>query len=165
MITFDEHGGCYDHVEPPPAKPPDAASDPGEEGFHFDRYGVRVPTVLVSPYIEAGTVFRSPIAVPYDHNSILATLRDWLQIPQAQMPPSNRVKNAPGFANVLTRSTPRPDIPVIGVSEAAAKTTTRFRSLERFAESDAKRPPAALRPWTGKLGEHGEIRNPAFEDR
>jgi phospholipase C len=126
LITYDEHGGCYDHVEPPTAKPPDAASNPGEEGFCFDRYGVRVPTVLVSPYIEAGTVFRSPSDVPYDHTSILATLRDWLQIPEEQMPPSKRVKEAPTFANVLTRSTARTDIPVIGLSEAAAKPTTRF---------------------------------------
>ena len=113
LITFDEHGGCYDHVEPPPAVPPDAASDPGENGFHFDRYGVRVPTLLISPYIEPGTVFRSPIDVPYDHTSILATIRDWLEIPQEKMLSSARVKHAPTFGNVLTRSTPRADVPVI----------------------------------------------------
>lgn len=126
VITFDEHGGCYDHVEPPAATPPDAASNPGEEGFRFDRYGVRVPTLLISPYIEAGTVFRSPTAVPYDHTSILATLRDWLQIPKEKMLASKRVDEAPTFANVLTRSTPRTELPVITVSEAAAKTTTQF---------------------------------------
>jgi len=126
VITFDEHGGCYDHVEPPPAIPPDAASNPGEAGFHFDRYGVRIPTLLISPYIEAGTVFRSPSAVPYDHTSILATIRDWLKIPAEKMLHSDRVAQAPTFANVLTRSEPRTDMPVIAQIGAPAKPTTRW---------------------------------------
>ncbi len=58
VVTYDEHGGCYDHVPPPAgATPPDASA--GEFGFDFRRFGVRVPTVLVSPLIEAGTVFRT----------------------------------------------------------------------------------------------------------
>jgi phospholipase C len=126
VITFDEHGGCYDHVEPPPAVPPDAASDPGEAGFHFDRYGVRIPTLLISPYIEAGTVFRSPSAVPYDHTSILATIRDWLQIPKEKMLGSARVEKAPTFGNVLTRSAPRPDLPVISPAGLPTRPTTRL---------------------------------------
>jgi phospholipase C len=74
LITYDEHGGCYDHVPPPwNATPPDPESNPGEAGFCFNRFGVRVPTLLISPYIEAGTVFRSTTDVPYDHTSILAT--------------------------------------------------------------------------------------------
>jgi phospholipase C len=114
IITFDEHGGCFDHVLPPTnALTPDLASNPGQDGFRFDRFGVRVPTILVSPYIEAGTVFRSPAATPYDHTSILATLRDWLSIPAAAMLPSQRIKAAPTLEQVLTRSTPRTDIPVI----------------------------------------------------
>ena len=72
------------------AVPPDAAGTPGDEGFGFDRFGVRVPTILVSPYIQAGTVFRSPTSVAFDHTSILATLRDWLGIPNAAMLPSRR---------------------------------------------------------------------------
>jgi phospholipase C len=59
FITYDEHGGLYDHVPPPSgATPPDAT--PGEFGFDFTRFGVRVPAVLVSPLIPAGTVFRVP---------------------------------------------------------------------------------------------------------
>jgi phospholipase C len=61
VITYDEHGGCYDHVPPPwGAVPPD--DDSGEFGFGFDRSGVRVPTVLVSPLIAPGTV--SPTWTP-----------------------------------------------------------------------------------------------------
>jgi phospholipase C len=81
LLTYDEHGGCYDHVPPPfRAQAPDQV--PGELGFLFDRYGVRVPAILVSPYVEAGTVFRSQKKtadgreIPFDHTSILATLRE-----------------------------------------------------------------------------------------
>ncbi|AIY42504.1 Phospholipase C 4 precursor [Collimonas arenae] len=116
VITSDEHGGCYDHVLPPGnVAAPDAASQPGDEGFCFNRLGVRVPTVLVSPYIAAGTVFRSDTGVPYDHTSILATLREWLDIAPADMLPSKRVAAAPTLAQVLTLPMPRSDLPVIPV--------------------------------------------------
>jgi len=112
VITFDEHGGCFDHVLPPlGATPPDAISSPGDGGFGFDRFGVRVPTIFVSPYIAAGTVVRSPTAVPFDHTSILATLRDWLAIPEAAMLSSKRIRSAPTFESVLTLSSPRTDLP------------------------------------------------------
>ncbi len=43
VLTYDEHGGCYDHVPPPwGATPPDNTA--GEFGFGFDRFGLRVPT-------------------------------------------------------------------------------------------------------------------------
>jgi phospholipase C len=114
IITYDEHGGCYDHVLPPfGAVTPDRASKPGKGGFSFDRFGVRVPTVLVSPFIQAGTVFRSNAAVPYDHTSILATLRDWLGITDAEMLPSGRIGAAPNLAQVLTLTVPRKDKPAI----------------------------------------------------
>jgi len=58
IITYDEHGGNYDHVAPPwGAVPPD--NSVGEWGFDFTRFGVRVPALLVSPRIAAGTVFRA----------------------------------------------------------------------------------------------------------
>lgn len=57
LITYDEHGGFYDHVPTPIGVPsPDGIvglADP--YSFDFTRLGVRVPTILVSPYIEAGT--------------------------------------------------------------------------------------------------------------
>ena len=114
VITYDEHGGCYDHVLPPTnAVTPDQASNAGAEGFRFDRFGVRVPTILVSPCIEPGTVFRAGVSdsgTPYDHTSILATIRDWLAIPDSLMLPSKRIAAAPHLGLVLTRTTPRPDL-------------------------------------------------------
>jgi len=131
LITYDEHGGCYDHVAPPfGAVPPDDASRHGELGFGFDRFGVRVPAVAVSPYIEPGTVFRSTTQVPLDHTSILATLRDWLQIPASVMLPSARIKAAPTFSNILTLSEPRSDHPHIEPRQDAAAAVSPQASAE-----------------------------------
>jgi phospholipase C len=48
IITFDEHGGCFDHVQPIAVQPPDLTGYPLEEGFDFARSGIRVPTIMVS---------------------------------------------------------------------------------------------------------------------
>jgi hypothetical protein len=54
VITYDEHGGFYDHVSTPLYAPnPDGQVHPD---FAFDRLGVRVPTIMVSPWIKKGTV-------------------------------------------------------------------------------------------------------------
>jgi len=100
VITYDEHGGCYDHVPPPwGAVPPD--NNTGEFGFNFDRFGVRVPTVLVSPLIEPGTVYRvQPGSMPLDHTSILKTVEQRWKLPAL----TKRDAAAPGFGDVLTRT-------------------------------------------------------------
>lgn len=132
LITYDEHGGCYDHISPPfGAVPPDDASKHGEQGFRFNRFGVRVPTILVSPYIQAGTVFRSATNTPYDHTSILATLKKWLQKPSSAMLPSARITSAPTFEGVLTLSVPQPSLPQI---------TPRTDSLAALRTSMSERP-------------------------
>ncbi|MEV4776561.1 alkaline phosphatase family protein [Microbacterium sp. LWH12-1.2] len=70
LITFDEHGGCYDHVPPPEATSPSPADDPGEMGFEFDRLGCRVPAIAVSAYTRRGTVINDEM----HHGSVIATL-------------------------------------------------------------------------------------------
>ena len=80
IITYDEHGGCYDHVPPPAATAPDGfVSQPDQ--FGFDAYGVRVPAVIVSPWIPSGSKIRNPqggdgTGTPFDHTSIIRTVRD-----------------------------------------------------------------------------------------
>jgi len=57
VITYDEHGGFYDHV-PTPVRgvpSPDGIVGPEPFNFTFNRLGVRVPTIVVSPWIEKGT--------------------------------------------------------------------------------------------------------------
>ncbi|KAJ3302380.1 hypothetical protein HDV03_005021 [Kappamyces sp. JEL0829] len=78
VITYDEHGGFWDHVPPPTDIPiPDGSKvTPPSGDFKFDRLGVRVPTILVSPWIPKGKVFRS--GVPgrhFEHSSVSATLK------------------------------------------------------------------------------------------
>jgi phospholipase C len=73
IITYDEHGGCYDHVAPPAAVAPEPPLP--EQIFAFDRYGVRVPAVVLSPYVAPGTIFRQTSRALYDHTSIIATVR------------------------------------------------------------------------------------------
>jgi phospholipase C len=143
VITFDEHGGCYDHVLPPfGATAPDATNPPGDQGFLFDRFGVRVPTVVVSPRIAAGTVFRSDTATPYDHTSILSTLRDWLGISASAMLPSRRVASAPTLGQLLTLPTARTDVPVLSApstSIVATPTSAAPNDLQRSLVSAAAR--------------------------
>lgn len=72
LIGWDEPGGTYDHVPPGPVPPPDMASPPGELGFTFDRSGYRVPAIIVSPWVEHGSVYNEE----YRHTSLIATLRE-----------------------------------------------------------------------------------------
>ena len=101
LITYDEHGGCYDHVAPSAAvspKPP----VPGQT-FGFDRYGVRVPAVIVSPYVAPGTIFGKSSTVPFDHTSIIATVRKRFGITQAL---TARDGQTPDLDSVLTLPQP-----------------------------------------------------------
>jgi phospholipase C len=102
VITFDEHGGCYDHVPPPAAAPP---GGPTPDGFAFDRYGVRVPAVILSPYIPAGTIVRPPdgAAYPFDHTSIIATLREVFELGG---PLTGRDAVAPSLVSALSLTEP-----------------------------------------------------------
>ncbi len=104
--------GCYDHVPPPQgAVPPD--NSVGEDGFDFKRFGVRVPTVLVSPLIAAGTVFRVPAGTtPLDHTSILKTIETRWSLPAL----TARDAAAPDIGDVLTLAQPRTDDPLAGVA-------------------------------------------------
>ncbi len=69
FVTFDEHGGTYDHVPPPDAVPPGPVSDP-EMGFTFDRLGLRVPAIAISAWTKAGTIINDEM----HHGSAIATL-------------------------------------------------------------------------------------------
>jgi len=74
LITYDEHGGIFDHVPPPSCVKDIFTADGNATGtgvpFQFDRLGVRVPSVLVSPWIPKGTI----VSRVFDHASIPATI-------------------------------------------------------------------------------------------
>lgn len=108
IIIYDEHGGIYDHAPPPIAVPPD---NTGPRPFGFDRYGIRVPAVLVSPYIKPGTVLRIPEGkvshsgppYPFDHTSVIATLRKCFNLGG---PLTHRDAVAPDLEIVLNLESP-----------------------------------------------------------
>lgn len=123
VITFDENGGTYDHMPPPACKAPGSACPlPGQKfedagmdratrtqfGFDFRQLGVRVPTLLVSPWIDKRTVFRSLADTPFDHTSIIATLLQLARVPRTNWGLGERVAAAPTFEHLLLKA-PRDD--------------------------------------------------------
>jgi phospholipase C len=115
VIVYDEHGGLYDHVPPPTTVNPDGkvwtnnglSLDPS---FDFTRLGVRVPAVLISPYIAPGTIDHRV----YDHTSIIATALKLLLPNVANVNLTLRDKNANTFEDNLTLAIPRTDTPDLG---------------------------------------------------
>jgi phospholipase C len=98
VVLYDEHGGFYDHVEPPAAVPP-GQPQPGWE-YAFDRLGVRVPALLVSPWVD-----RTFDATAFDHTSLLKYLVEkW-----GLGPLGDRTARANGIGPLLRRDTPRAD--------------------------------------------------------
>lgn len=82
LVVYDEHGGIYDHVAPPDCTPDDyqantMATNTGAP-FNFDYLGVRVPAILISPYIAKGTIVPGTEAGAnariFEHASIPATV-------------------------------------------------------------------------------------------
>jgi phospholipase C len=101
LITFDEHGGTYDHVPPPEATPPHDDST-GEMGFGFDRLGCRVPAIAVSAYTRAGTVVNDEM----HHAAVIATLSRLHGLP----PLTRRDAGANTLFDVVNLQSPRAPI-------------------------------------------------------
>ncbi|MBW4023040.1 MAG: hypothetical protein HIU92_07835 [Proteobacteria bacterium] len=115
IITYDEHGGTFDHVSPPAATPP---GPPYQDGFTFNRFGARVPAVIVSPLIPPGSIIRppppeaqadvegeetSPEGTPFDHTSIIKTVQELFDLGP---PLTARVAAAPSLLPALASGEP-----------------------------------------------------------
>jgi phospholipase C len=113
LITYDEHGGFYDHVPPLAIR-----TDPplGHVYPSFETTGVRVPAFLVSPFVDPGAVVHTPL----DHTALLAFLGERFD-PGATYSPvvDARQGSLSRLANALTRTEPRTDIPVPPAMPAA----------------------------------------------
>jgi phospholipase C len=118
VIVYDEHGGLFDHIAPPAAVPPDNLKS-ANPAFGFDRLGVRVPAVLVSPYIQAGTVISDTV---FDHSSLVATARKvFLGANWQGTFLTERDRAANTFEGVMTLDTPRAanEVDISGKHQAA----------------------------------------------
>ncbi|CAL0311988.1 unnamed protein product [Lupinus luteus] len=128
LITYDEHGGFYDHVPTPLHGVPSPDGIRSPENFNFDRLGVRVPTIAISPWIEKGTPLhvnekllncygdavvhgaKGPTPTSeYEHSSIPATVKKIFNLPKFL---TKRDEWAGTFEGILqTRKEPRTDCP------------------------------------------------------
>jgi phospholipase C len=142
VIFYDEHGGFFDHVAPPGV--------PDDDPQLFGRYGVRVPALVVSPWIEP----RSVSSTIFDHTSIIKTILQRF-CPDALSEPKRhhgllarvgragrprylgtRVAHAHDLGELLTRTAPRPAPARYAlIQEAAAHAAARMQgtSVDRDA--------------------------------
>lgn len=101
IITHDEHGGCFDHVAPPNIQ---GYNQAGQNGFAFDRLGIRVPMVMVSAHIPQNTI----VNAHYEHCSFIKTMCEKWNMPGL----TDRDRTAPSFASIFS-DTPRQLWPLI----------------------------------------------------
>jgi phospholipase C len=124
-IMYDEHGGYYDHVPPPPAIPPDAIPpvvQPGEETYEgFARYGFRVPSVVVSPYSKRDYVSH----VVHDHTSVLAFVERKWNLPALTYRDAN-ANDLTDFLDLAALDAGRPTFPKLPPLAAPGDTSARL---------------------------------------
>jgi len=124
LVVYDEHGGIYDHVVPPACTPDKFTAQANNTGtgmeFKFDRLGVRVPAILISPWIPKNTV----VDRIFDHASIPATINQFFIGDDPNRSPREInanlfiEKNPPGgdaSRNLLSLATPRTNCVVFDI--------------------------------------------------
>lgn len=108
FITYDEHGGLYDHVKPPAAcAPDDIPPDPTENPVPgaFDRLGFRVPMTIVSPYARRHFVSH----VVHSHTSMLRFIEAKFDLPAM----TARDANSDALFDMFDFSSPNTDVPTL----------------------------------------------------
>jgi phospholipase C len=118
VVTYDEHGGFYDHVAPPA----DAADEHAAEGFN--QFGIRVPTIVAGPYIKQGEV----ISTRYDHTSMLKHLQHELDLAPlyARVDQASDLRDCFDEARVAAAD-PRPAAPIAAVEIDESVITDRCK--------------------------------------
>jgi hypothetical protein len=107
IVTFDEHGGFYDHVAPCAAVPPGDLQTASyvHNNFKFDQLGVRVPALVISPFTPRGVIDHTV----YDHTSMLATVERLFGLGAM----TNRDSAAKDVRGLLSLAAPRTDCPTM----------------------------------------------------
>jgi phospholipase C len=162
IVTFDEHGGYFDHADPPAAVNPDGINSPppGDTAsfappFAFDRLGLRVPTILASPYLPQGVVCSTPL----QHTSILATVRKLYGITASL---TRRDAAAPLFDHLFLAA-PRTDTPSALVGQAARPAA--FDATQAAADDVMSEMAIHWRQVTGHLpGSAAAVMRPTTQD-
>ncbi len=133
VVNYDEHGGYYDHVLPPPAVPPDNIppdlhlSAKGTYPAKFNRYGFRVPFVVASRWGRPDYVSHRVM----DHTSVLAFIEQKWNLP----PMTRRDAGAWDMRDMFDFSRPRMRAIDLPAPPSISKTTARCKA-------DGKNPPS-----------------------
>ena len=116
IVTYDEHGGFYDHCPTPTENVPNPDGKYCKHPVHFDfrRLGIRVPTILISPWVDHDVVHSPKGFMPhpsskFEHSSFIATLTRQLGL---KGPLTERDAWAAPFDYLFSRATPRLDCPM-----------------------------------------------------
>jgi phospholipase C len=113
IVLFDEHGGFYDHVPPPNCdRPGDRLLDvdSSRHGFDFGQLGVRVPSLVVSPWVKKGEIDETQ----RDHTSILRTVEEIFELE----PLTARDRAAASLVPLLADLPLRDDAPLVAPDPA-----------------------------------------------
>jgi phospholipase C len=139
IITYDEHGGFYDHVGPPPAT---------DDHPDFRRLGVRVPALLISPLVAPGSTSSTLLGPDFhfDHTSIIKTIFTRFCQRDGQIPSlTARVAAANHLGNLLVEGAARPDVPDhSGVAQSVVDWRTKFAQVRFTDPVGAVAPPREL---------------------
>jgi phospholipase C len=138
VITYDEHGGFYDHLAP---------GTPPEANPQFETYGVRVPAFVVSPLVEPRTVSHTV----FDHTSLIRTILERFGVPGAvekMAETGPRVARAENLGRLLTRD-PGENVGAPDYREVNARLNEwrEFRAERRSAASPEIAKDRSGRPW------------------
>ncbi len=104
IVTYDEHGGFFEHIAPGAAPNPDGMNSPNPDdhanfkvpSFSFDRLGLRVPALIVSPWIKKGMVENRNL----QHTSVIKTATDVFGLAASL---NARDASAASFADLFTQ--------------------------------------------------------------
>jgi len=130
FLLYDEHGGLYDHVPPPPACPPDAtppklATPDGGTYGGFDEYGVRLPFVVMSPYAKGHYVSHQV----FDHTSVLRFIEARFGLPALTKRDANALAPWDVFDFAASPNLTPPPMPAVPVDQdTIAQCATIFTS-------------------------------------
>jgi phospholipase C len=143
LFAYDESGGYYDHVTPPVALNPGDGVKPNLPqaqwfGDNYQRYGFRVPNLVISPWAKADHVTH----VVRDHTSILRTIEAKWNLPALTV----RDANASDFRECLVASGPAPFATPPPVAAAAAKSATDSINCQQNPSLAGQFPPPVARP-------------------
>ena len=150
VITYDEHGGFFDHVSPPTTE--DVRADQG-----FGQLGFRVPTLVAGPYVKTGYVS----SLVYDHSSVIAEITEKHQL----SPLTARDAAANHLADFIDTErleagqwAPPAALPGIEITESMVARAQKIRAVNRIELDDI-----ADSGFFGNLDARGQVTDRLFE--